>query len=256
MFIKSEKDFINGEIYHLYNRGVEKRKIFVDENDKFRFVFSLYECNDQNPVIMRDRIFKRKERNLKLRPIIKKVSISPTSGRLKRERLVDILVFCLMPNHYHLVVKQLVDGGISRFMIKLGDSYVKYFNDRHKRTGLGSLFQGKFKSKIIESNDQLLSLVTYVHLNPIGIVENNWKEEGIKDTDVAKEFLENYRWSSYFDYFGKTNFPSVIQKDTILKVFAGAGANFENTGMENIKSFANGWIVHKSELAKGISWAI
>lgn len=241
-------EFINGEIYHLYNRGVEKRNIFVDENDNFRFVFSLYECNDLNPVVMRNRIFERKEKK-------REIYIRPTYANYKRKKLVDVLAFCLMPNHYHLVVRQLIDGGISSFMRKLGDSYVKYFNDKHKRTGMGSLFQGKFKSRLVEDNNQLINLITYVHINPVGINNSDWKNSGIKNVAFAKKFLNNYRWSSYFDYIGETNFPSVTERDFILKIFAASNNNFLEKGRGNMRDFVNGWIISKNKLAKGLSRA-
>jgi putative transposase len=257
-YIKPE--FVNGEIYHIYNRGVEKRDIFKDENDRFRFVFSLYECNDCNTVIMRDRIFQRKERNLRQRPTMAQLSNCPMAGysmhkNSKRKKLVELFAFCLMPNHYHMIIKQLVDGGISCFMRKLGDSYVKYFNEKHLRKGMGSLFQGKFKARFIRDNDQFVNLVTYIHTNPVGIAEKNWKENGISDIQIAIDNLNYYRWSSYSDYIGKPNFPSIINKVFTLKAFAGNENDFEKQGAENIKKFANNWIKHKGELFAGLSRA-
>lgn len=173
----------------------------------------------------------------------------------KRKKLVEIFAFCLMPNHYHIVVKQLVNGGISCFMRKLGDSYVKYFNEKYSRKGMGSLFQGKFKARLIKDNDQFVNLITYVHANPIGTVEKNWKENGISDIEIAINNLNYYRWSSYPDYIGKSNFPSIINKDFTLKVFAGNEKDFEKRGGENIKKFVDGWIKYKGKLFTGLSKA-
>jgi len=117
------REFIVGDIYHLFNRGVEKRQIFMDESDRFRFVFSLYECNDANFVIMRNRINDRLFR----KNYISKNHIGDTYANLpafqtKREMLVEIIAFVLMPNHYHLIVRPLVEGGVSLFMKKLSNS--------------------------------------------------------------------------------------------------------------------------------------
>ncbi len=117
--------FETGGIYHIFNRGVEKRDTYIDDSDRFRFIYSLYECNDENAVVMQERIKERIKRN-------SQGATLDTLGNKERELLVEILAFTLMPNHYHLIVRQLVDGGIS-FMKKLGNAYVPYFNYRHER---------------------------------------------------------------------------------------------------------------------------
>ena len=234
-----QTQFINGEIYHIFNRGVEKRKIFQGVVDYFRFIFCLYECNDKNFVVMRDRIGERKERK-------RRKSIGVTYGNFpdkKREPLVEILVFCLMPNHYHLVLRQLTDNGISLFMKKLGDSYVGYFNRKYNRRGMGSLFQGTFKAVYISTTHQLINLICYIFTNPIEIIEKNWKIEGTKNSQRAIKYLESYRWFSYLDCIGKPNFPSVTEREFLFKIF---------DGPDNIKKFVEGWISYKAELNKGI----
>ncbi len=196
-----------GGIYHVFNRGVEKRDIYVKDNDYFRFIFSLYECNDKNPVDMRDRISARikrkKEKNDK----------GPTFVIMEREPLVEILAFILMPNHYHLIVRQVSDDGVSLFMKKLGNSYVGYFNDKHERKGMGSLFQGKFKAVHIKTDEQFIYLVWYVFTNPLDLLDKNWRERGVKNIKEASEHMQSYKWSSYLDYIGIKNFPSVISKE-------------------------------------------
>lgn len=231
-----QPQFVNGEIYHIFNRGVEKRSIFQQISDYFRFVFCLYECNDINPVIMRKRIGQRR----------KKKNIGDTYVIFNKERkpLVEIIVFCLMPNHFHLVLRQLTDGGISLFMKKLGDAYVGYFNKKYQRTGMGSLFQGPFKAIYIETTDQLINLICYIFTNPIELLEKTWKEEGVKDYSKAINFLESYRWSNYLDCIGGKNFPSVTQRNFLLKVFGGP---------DGLKKFVEGWILYKAELNKGFS---
>lgn len=227
--------FVNGEIYHIFNRGVEKRNIFQQISDYFRFIFCLYELNDKNLVIMRERIKKRKERKYR--------GATPVSFPAKqREPLVEILAFCLMPNHYHLVLRQLADNGISLFIKKLGDSYVGYFNQKYNRKGMGSLFQGRFKAVHVQTNDQLINLICYIFTNPIELLEKNWKEMEVKDPQKSIQYLEFYRWSSYLDYIGKPNFPSVTKRDFLLKVFGNS---------MSIKKFVESWILYKAELNKG-----
>lgn len=185
---------------------------------------------------MRDRLEERKIR--------KKIAIGETYGyyNKKRELLVEIVVFCLMPNHYHLVLRQLVDGGISLFMKKLSNSYTGYFNEKYKRKGIGSLFQGCFKAIHIENDKQLAALIAYIFTNPIELIEKNWKEEGARDPQKATQFLKTYRWSNYLDCIGISNFPSVTKRDFIIEFFGGP---------EKIQEFIKSWISYKTELKKG-----
>ena len=222
--------FVNGEIYHIVNRAIEGRNLFQQISDYFRFIFCLYELNDKNLVIMRNRIKERRER--------KNRGSTPAT---RREPLVEIITFCLMPNHYHLVLRQLVDNGISLFMKKLADSYVGYFNLKYDRKGRGSIFQGRFKAVHVRTNDQLINLICYIFTNPVELLEKTWKEAGVKNPEQAIKYLESYRWSSYLDCIGKSNFPSVTQRDFLMKVFGGP---------DNIKKFVEGWILYKAEVRK------
>ncbi len=194
--------------YHIYNRGVEKRHIFQDNQDYYRFIHYLYEFNDINHII-----------NLRTRAEIFKKSHSLNTESTVSKLFVDILCFCLMPNHFHLLLKQRVENGISYFMQKVGTGYTMYFNQKNKRTG--RLFQNTFKAKLIDSDGYLLHLSRYIHLNPIGIIKPNWKEEGILDSewDEIDKFLKKYKWSSYLDYIGIKNFPSIINKDFLGEQF-------------------------------------
>lgn len=128
---------------------------------------------------------------------------TPTNSLLNgNKQIVEIVCYCFMPNHFHLLVKQLIDGGITEFVSKLSNSYTKYFNIKHKR--VGPLMQGEFKSVLVESNEQLLHLSRYIHLNPSvsGLVDN----------------LEEYAWSSYLEYIG-SNTQEVCSKNIILDQF-------------------------------------
>lgn len=237
-----QRTFINGEIYHLFNRGVEKREVFMDESDRYRFVFCLYECNDANFVIMRNRINDRIFR----KSYIGDTYVNLPAFKTKREPLVEVIAFVLMDNHYHLMVRQLVEGGISLFMKKLSNSYTGYFNDKYKRKGMGALFQGAFKSVHVEGDGQFLHLVEYLFSNPTEIIETEWKTHGAQDAKKAIEFVNDYKWSSYQDSIGVKNFPSVTEREFLWQVF-GVGKGIE-VGQKNVKEYVADWIKNKKFL--------
>lgn len=225
--------FVTGEIYHIYNRGVEKREIFLETSDFFRFISCLYELNKKGLVKMRDRIEARINR--------KRYTGSTRVSEVKEEALVEVIAFCLMSNHYHLILRQLVDGGISLFIKKLADSYVGYFNEKHKRKGMGSLFQGRFKAVRVENDKQFFSLICYVFANPVEIIESDWKEKGAHNPEKATQFLKSYRWSSFLDCIGIPNFPSVTKRESITNLFGDA---------EKIEEAIKNWIFYKTEIKK------
>ncbi|MCM8798739.1 MAG: transposase [Candidatus Omnitrophica bacterium] len=195
-------EFLNHHFYHVYNRGVDKRRIFEDENDYVRFVHSLFEFNDQYPALPFSQVYEKVRKR-------------------ERELLVNIICFTLMPNHFHLILEQLKEGGITKFMRKLGTGYTMYFNEKYKRTG--ALFEGRFKVILVGSDEYLLHLSRYIHLNPVELIENHWKENGIQNFGEVKNFLGRYRWSSFLDYIGIKNFPSIIKKDFLLGYFREPG---------------------------------
>lgn len=228
---------INDNFYHIYNRGVDKRKVFMDEKDYFRFIHDLFEFNDKNITINVNFYAKRNyRRNYGSRiPIV-------LAQRKARELLVDIVCYCLMPNHYHLFLRQRMDGGISKFLQKLGTGYTNYFNLKHERSGV--LFQGKFKAVSIETDVQFTHLSRYIHLNPAELVESNWKEQGIKNWQEVKKHLESYRWSSYSDYIGKKNFPSLINKKVLSDYF---------DNRNEYRKFVENWVLKDAELLNGLA---
>jgi len=114
------------------------------------------------------------------------------------EPLIDIAAYALMPNHFHLLVRQRKENGISNFMQKLMTGYTMYFNTKNKRTG--TLFQGRYRSEHVQNDRYLKYLISYIHLNPIKLIDPAWKESGIVNSTRAKKFLEQYRYSSYIDY--------------------------------------------------------
>lgn len=196
------------QLFHTLNRGVDKRKIFMDEQDYFRFVHDLFEFNDQEWV---NTTFYRfsKSNDIASRKITRK----------PRKLLVDIHAFCLMPNHYHLLISPRIDKSIPKFMKKLNMGYAKYFNEKYKRTG--ALFEGRYKSVPITQESHFLHLPYYIHCNPLDLIAPEWRENRLANYKQAVQFLENYRWSSHLDYTGKHNFPSVTKRDFLLQIFDG-----------------------------------
>ena len=184
-------EFAPEEYYHLYNRGNDKRAIFLINADRERFTKLLYLANGT-----------------------KGVSISglPKNTPLKEidrgESLVCIGAYCLMPNHFHILAKERDEGGISKFMLKLSTGYSMYFNKRHDRAG--SLFEGPFKAKHVDNDSYLEYLYGYIHLNPIKLQEPKWKEIGIQDMAAAENYLKEYKYSSYLDYIEDFRDISVI----------------------------------------------
>lgn len=181
--------FIYGEYYHIYNRGNSKQKIFHDKQDYERFIKLLFLSNSMDNFNIRD---------------IKKNFFDFN----RKEKLVAIGSYCLMPNHFHLLITQTEVGDISKFMQKLTTAYSMYYNKKYTRTG--SLFEGKFKSQYINSDRYLKYLFSYIHLNPIKIIQRDWKEKGIKDKKKALDFLENYKFSSYLDFLSAGREENVI----------------------------------------------
>lgn len=202
--------FANDELYHVYNRGVEKRDLFMDDEDYCRFVHNLYNFNDDSPVLNVKYYFDQQSSTV--RPHILKSKKEP------RKLLVDILVFTLMPNHFHMLLRQKKDNGISRFMQKLGTGYSMYFNKKYER--VGSLFQGKFKSAHINEEIYFIHLPHYIHTNPLGL---NYGGR------TSIEFLSNYRWSSFPDYIGRQNFPYVTDRRDLLDLFGGEEGYYQHT---------------------------
>ncbi len=198
---------VNDEIYHVVIRGVAGQEIFKDRKDYFRMIFSLYEFNTQKPVEIREVRQKRFEKSK--RPI-------KIEAEEKRNPLVELLSFCLMPNHVHLLLRQLKEQGISQFMRKIEVGYAGYFNRRHER--MGYLFQGRFQAVHIQNDAQLRVVFVYIHANPVSLIEPIWKRKKLRKPSRAIEFVENYKWSSFQDYIGKKNFPSLTKRDFITEV--------------------------------------
>jgi len=201
--------FAPGEFYHIYNRGTDKRVIFLDERDYRRFQFLLYTANN-NEVIRLDNFLKKLKQG---RSLLEMFAIP------RGETLVDIGGYCLMPNHFHLLLHEKQDNGISTFMKKLLTAYSMYFNKRHERTG--GLFEGRFKAKHADTDEYLKYLFAYIHLNPVKIIAPEWKKTGISDKDAAVTYLESYQFSSYIDYTKKGVRPerNILNPDAFPEYF-------------------------------------
>jgi len=210
-----KEQFVIGEFYHIVIRGIDGNKIFKDINDHYRGIFSIYEFNNAKPVIIRDR---RKVR-AHFKTILKKAKENPPSFVDSRDRLVEISAFCIMPNHLHLLVRQLKDGGIFKFMKKLGSGYGRYFNQKYQRKGY--VFQNRFVAVRIKNDRQLKIIFVYIHSNPVSLIKPKWRERGIKNLEKVIKFIENYKWSSYQDYLDKQNFPSITEREFLSETIRG-----------------------------------
>lgn len=198
--------FSVGEYYHIYNRGVDKRIIFNNDHDYRRFIFLLYICNSTASV-RTDNLFKQGRTLLEL------------FGVNRENTLVDIGVYTLMPNHFHILLYEKADKGISMFMQKLLTAYSMYFNNRYERTG--SLFENKFKAKHIDNEPYLNWVFSYIHINPVKLIEPDWKEKGISDSIAVKKFIDSYKYSSYYDYFlGDRTEKVILNKDAFPNNFS------------------------------------
>jgi len=163
--------FLPGEMYHVCSRGVEQRKIFLNDRDHLRFLSLLHHCLPVGPIQSYSvaKRLKRKSQNLK-----------------EGEGLVDVLVYCLMSNHFHLLVRENVEAGVTRYFQRLLNSYARYFNVKYRRSG--SLFAGPFRAVAVDGDEYLLHVSRYIHLNPY----------------VASMVHDpfSYRWSSLGEYTG------------------------------------------------------
>ena len=176
--------FVNNYFYHVYNRGSERRQIFGSRRDHQRFVKTINYYQFLGP-----------------KPKFSHFSQFQTFKPNPAKKIVDVICFCLMPNHFHFLLKQLVDGGITEFVSKVSNSYTKYYNIKYNR--VGPLMQGEFKSVLVESGEQLIHLSRYIHLNP-------------RVSLITKD-LDSYEWSSYKEYLGEVG--GFCAKQEILSLF-------------------------------------
>lgn len=195
-------DFSVGEYYHIYSRGTDKRQIFLEYRDYQRFKMLLYVCNGIDPVDINKHFRGGRTFN--------------ELFKIKHEStFVDIGIYCLMPNHFHILIREKTEGGITKFLVKLLTAYSMYFNKKNGRKG--TLFETNFKAKHIDSDEYLKYLFAYIHLNPVKIIDSKWRENGIVDRVKTKNYLEEYDFSSYLDY--QDDFPRIEAKIINRDVF-------------------------------------
>lgn len=175
---------VNDHFYHIYNRGTEKRLIFTNKRDYERFKETLYYYQFSGPkprFSMKDRLKSNKFEN--------------------NPKIVEIICYCLMPNHFHLLIKQLRENGIKELLRNVQDSYTKFFNTKYQR--VGALLQGQFKANLVESEEQLIHLSRYIHLNPYV-------------SDIVDD-LEFYPYSSYRNFISLSG-DFICKPDEILNL--------------------------------------
>lgn len=209
-------NFSLGEFYHLYNRGSNKMPIFIDSVYKKRFTKLLFVCNGTKPVVF------------------KTIQGLPLDKIDKGETLVDIGAYCLMPNHFHLLIREKTEKGISLFMEKLSTAYSMFFNKVNERTG--RLFEGIFKATHADNDEYLKYLFAYIHLNPVKIIEPEWKEAGINNKEKVSIFLKEYEFSSYLDYLGIERSESLILNKKAFPEYFLSPKDFNDT-MDDWLSF-------------------
>lgn len=186
--------FRNNEIYHVFNRGVERRPIFMSRREYTRAQELL-------------KFYRHKEipirfSQVQLQP--EEIKTKMLESLFKSEKLVLILAYCLIPNHFHFLVKQILDNGITKFVANFTNAYTKFFNTKHQR--VGPLVQGVFKAEHVETDEQLIHLSRYIHLNPVA--------SGV----IAEEMLDNYEWSSYPEYISLSR-NGITEKEIVLNMF-------------------------------------
>lgn len=209
MFKKSRPGIAPGEYYHLFNRGMFKQNIFLDKSDRERFLFNILYLQSTEPFTNISRVTK---------------DFSPETGfpvsdgmtaAILSERSVELVAFCLMSNHYHLLVREAKEGGVASYMQRVGNAYTKYFNTKHVRSG--HVFQGPYKAVHVKDDRQLLYLSAYIHRNPREIAE--WKGREIE-----------YPWSSLQDFTTANRWGGLIVPDIIV-------GQFEQTKNSNYADF-------------------
>lgn len=186
---------VTNEVYHIFNRGLNRQPTFISKGEYSRAINTINFYRFSTPPLSLSKFLK--------------LEINKRSDVLKiltqSKKLVEIFSFCLMPNHFHFLLKQTIDNGIAKFLSNLQNSYTKCFNTKHNRDG--PLFLDQFKAVRVETEEQLVHLSRYIHLNPhTGYVINSLKE------------LEKYPWSSFPDYLqGKGEFVDISSISGLFK---------------------------------------
>lgn len=191
----------------------------MDDHDHRRFTALLYVSNSAKPVDVNTHFQEGR-------------SFLELFATERGGEVVDIIAYCLMPNHFHLLLHEKVEGGITKFMRKLSTAYSMYFNSKNDRTG--PLFSGRFKAKHADTDEYLKYLFAYIHLNPIKLIDPLWKENGVQNRDTTQSYLEDYMYSSYHDWKGNTRVESkILNMDAAPKYFVAP---------EDFNNFVDDWL--------------
>src|SRR3989344_7524884 len=175
--------FSPNEWFHCFNRGIDRRLIFNRNEDRERFLQLLYICNSTQNIHRSDFLLRQTKEILALP---------------RKNPIVSIGSYCLMSNHYHLLLKEIIDGGITQFMRKLGTAYTMYFNKKYERTG--NLLTKPFRARHIGEDRYFQRVVDYIHCNPAELIEPGWKNGTVHNIDNLEKKLLKYRYSSFPDY--------------------------------------------------------
>jgi len=192
------ENFAPNEHYHIFGRGTNKEKIFIDDQDKARFIFLITHLQSPTKVhnitwytdnFIKNGIFGIKDEK---------------QDEILKKRNIKLIAFALMGNHFHLLIQNLEDGIASVYMHRILTAYSKYFNAKYNKKG--HVFEGPFRAVHIKGNDQLLHLTSYIHKNP-------------KEIESWKNSFDRYPYSSYQDYIGLNRWGHFLSTEIILKQF-------------------------------------
>jgi len=221
--------FLVNHYYHVYNRGVDKRLIFLDEGDLWRFYACLFLFNNSNYQSPGGRTQSVIEDARKM------------AATQSRDCLVKILSFCLLPNHFHLLLEPMIEGGLSQFMHRIAMGYAKYFNQKYERTG--TLYESKFKAVTMTREPQFQHISRYIHLNVLDFFGLPWREGLVTNWDEALLCLDEYRWSSHRVFMGKPQALPVVSEDLAAQMYNNA---------EQYEGFLKGWSTRDAELFRDV----
>lgn len=208
--MRKEKTTINS-FAHVYNRGNRKQSIVRDSKDKWHFLEMLYYFNDEFTLMNPFR-----EVQKLLRPGLNKSFVWPLTWP-ERKPLVKIMAFSILENHFHLFLKEIQEGGITKFMRRLGTGMATYFNEKYQETG--RLFQGPYKSKLVKEEIYFKYLSVYIQVKNVFELYPGGLTEAIRNFDKAYEWAIKYPYSSLGDYAGERNSP-IIEKDVLGEFFS------------------------------------
>jgi putative transposase len=199
-----QKIISEGEHYHIFNRGIEKKTIFHDDRDRARFLFYVLYFQSPDPIYHAARSVTGflKEDNF---PIL-----ASRAEQIIKTRMVELVAFALMPNHFHLLVREVKEGGVSRYLQRIEGGFAKYSQAKYKQTG--HFFERSFKAVQIDDNVQLLHLSAYIHKNPQEL------------DSVGRRGIEEYRWSSYQDFTDQNRWSGLLIPNVIRDQFKDPGS--------------------------------